>query len=213
MNAPRWLAVLWLYLIPLGPPAHVGGPIHPDGSEVQIDLPRERHQGNRAGVDGAGLCVFTSIAMAADWAHELALVDFAEYMTRYPGGGYPQKVTECITRRCRELNQPEPPYLQIQGNDLELIALAVERGHMACVTYGLSPTGRYNGRRIAHMVNVVAARAGPERHWAILDNNFPGSIEWMSEAAFHQAYTALGEGWAVILLAPGPPPCPFNGPH
>jgi hypothetical protein len=193
--------------------ALVGGPTHPDGTEVQIDLPADRHQRNAAGRDGAGLCVFTALGMAADWAHELALVDFRDYMRCHPGGGYPEKVTEFIRRRCGELGVAEPPYLQIQSNDLELLAQAVAAGHLPCVTYCQSPTGRYQGRRIAHMVNLVAARAGGQRLWAILDNNYPGTIEWMTEDQFRRAYTGLGGGWAVILLAPGPPPPPWNTPR
>ena len=210
MITRRWALLLGMTWLLSTTTAQVGGPVHSDGSEVHLDLPQDRHQKNRAGSDGAGLCVFTSIGMAADWAHELTLVDFATYMSRFPGGGYPAKVTEFIQRRCRELQQPEPLYLQYQGNDLEMVALAVQTGHMACVTYGWSPTGRYGGRNIAHMVNVVAARVGAARHWAILDNNYPGTIEWMSEADLRRSFTAMGEGWAVILLAPGPPPCPWN---
>jgi hypothetical protein len=188
----------------------VAGPVHPDGTEVDLDLPADRHQRNAAGTDGAGLCVFTSIGMAADWANEPALVDLRDYMRRFPGGGYPQKVTEVITRRCRALGVPEPAYLQVQGHDLDLLARAVRGGHLACVTYCHSPTGRYGGRRVAHMVNCVAARAGPARRWAVLDNNYPGTIEWLTEDQFRTAYTGLGGGWAVILLKPGPPPAPRN---
>jgi hypothetical protein len=60
------------------------------------------------------------------------------------------------------------------------------------------------------MVNCVDARAGPARRWAILDNNYPGTIEWMTEDQFRATYTGLGGGWTVILLKPGPPPVPRN---
>jgi hypothetical protein len=190
--------------------AVVGGPIHPDGTEVDCDLPVERHQKNLGGSDGAGLCVFTSLGMAADWCSEAALVDFRDWMRRHPGGGYPEKVTRMIRQLCQERGVPEPRYLQLQGDDVETLAKAVRQGHLACVTYSRSPTGRYGGQRIAHMVNCVAARAGPNKHWAILDNNYPGSIEWMSEAEFRASYTGLGGGWAVVLLREGPPPVPRN---
>src|SRR5947209_1446196 len=100
--------------------ALVGGPTHPDGSEVDLDLPAERHQKNLPGRDGSGLCVFTSIGMAADWANVEPLIGFRDYMTHHPGGGYPEKVTEYIQRLCRERSMPEPAYLQIQSSDLEL---------------------------------------------------------------------------------------------
>jgi hypothetical protein len=190
--------------------AVVGGAVHPDGTEVDCDLPIDRHQRNMGGSDGAGLCVFTSIGMAADWCSETPLVDFRDWMRRRPGGGYPEKVTRMIRELCKERGIAEPRYLQLQGDDVELLAQAVRQSHLACVTYSRSPTGRYGGQRIAHMVNCVAARAGSSRHWAILDNNYPGSIEWMSEDEFRASYTGLGGGWAVILLKEGPPPVPRN---
>jgi hypothetical protein len=209
-----WQQVVAVPLVCLGlggaEPAQIGGPVHPDGTPVDLDLPADRHQENAVGRDGAGLCVFTAIGMAADWAQERALIDLRDYMRQHPGGGYPEKVTAFIRRRCQELGVPEPSYLQVQGQDLEILAQAVAGGHLACVTYCQSPSGRYLGRRIAHMVNLVAARAGPRRWWAVLDNNFPGTIEWMTEEQFRQAYTGLGTGWSVILLSPGPPPVPWN---
>ena len=199
-----------LAVLTFGAPAQVGGPIHPDGTEVHIDLPAERHQKNVGGRDGAGLCVFTSIGMAADWAGETVLIDFRDWMRQHPGGGYPSKVDRMITQLCKERNAAPPAYLQIQSNDLELLAQAVRQGHLASVTYCRSPTGRYGGQRVAHMVNCVAARAGGQRLWAVLDNSYPGTIEWMTEEQFRAAYTGLGGGWAVPLLQAGPPPVPRN---
>lgn len=208
----RWMiGALWLGMSVVAAVV-TSAPVHPDGTEVDIDLPAERHQRNAAGSDGAGLCVFTSLGMAADWCGEATLVDFRDYMRRHPGGGYPRKVTELVRRLCQERGVAEPPYLQMQDNDLDLLARAVRQGHLACVTYTWSPTGRYGGGRLAHMVNCVAARAGPARHWAILDNNFPGSIEWMTEGEFRRSYTGLGTGWAILLLRAGPPPPPRSAP-
>jgi hypothetical protein len=188
--------------------AEVGGPIHSSGTQVDCDLPADRHQRNAAGSDGAGLCVFTSLGMAADWCSETALLDFRDWMRARPGGGYPEKVNAMIRALCQDRHLPEPRYVQLQGGDLDTLALAVQHGHLACVTYGHSPTGRYGGRPIAHMVNCVAARAGPQQLWAILDNNYPGTIEWMSEDQFRKAYTLLGGGWSILLLKEGPPPVP-----
>jgi hypothetical protein len=188
--------------------AEVGGPVHSSGTQVDCDLPAERHQRNAGGADGSGLCVFTSIGMAADWCSEDALVGFRDWMRSRPGGGYPEKVTAMIRAICQERRTSEPRYLQLQGGDLDLIARAVQQGHLACVTYSKSPTGRYAGRPIAHMVNCVAARAGPHKLWAVLDNNFPGSFEWMSEEEFRATYTMIGGGWTVLLLRHGPPPPP-----
>jgi hypothetical protein len=183
--------------------ATIGGLRTPDGKPVQLDFPVERHLKNAVGRDGAGLCVFTSLAQAADWQNVEVLRDFRDWMRQHPGGGWPEKVDEMIQRLCRERGVPPPDYLHYQGNEITLLKLACKTGRMPCVTYCYSPAGRYQGRRIAHMVNLLHA---DERWFAVLDNNFPGSVEWMNESEFRRTFTGLGEGWAVILLAPAPPP-------
>jgi hypothetical protein len=46
----------------------VGSKMSPDGSEeIQLDLPGQEHMKNKGGVDSAGLCLFTSIEIAAHW--------------------------------------------------------------------------------------------------------------------------------------------------
>lgn len=186
----------------------VGGPVHPSGAQVNCDLPATRHLKNKGGSDGAGLCVFASLDMSSDWHNEPAVRGILDWMTKYKGGGYPTKVAEMIRKISSERGLPEPKYIQLEGADIEVIARAVNHGHMACVTYGISPTRRYNGQKIAHMVCCVAARAGPDKLWAILDNNYPGTIEWMTEEQFKKSYTITGGGWAVIFLREGPPPPP-----
>jgi hypothetical protein len=88
-----------------------------------------------------------------------------------------------------------------------ILKLACKTGRMPGVTYSFSPTGRYGGRRIAHMVSLVSA---DDRHFVILDNNYPGTYEWMTPEEFTRSYTGGGQGWAVILLAPPPSPVPVN---
>lgn len=204
--------MMWRFFFPaLFLVLQVGGPLHPSGAEVDIDYPEKRHLRNKVGSDGAGLCVFTSVEMAADWANETSLLGFRDWMTRRPGGGYPEKLDRMIAEICRERGVAAPKYIQFTDGDINIVAEAVKNGHMVAVTYGLSPTGRYGGGIIYHMVNCVAARVGPEKLWAILDNNFPGTIEWMTERQFERAYNATGSpGWCVVLLRPGPPPVPKN---
>ncbi|MCS7166239.1 MAG: hypothetical protein RMI91_01835 [Gemmatales bacterium] len=207
--------VLVVLLITLLSPSRAEGPIFqatigglrtPDGKAIRLDYPIERHLRNAVGRDGAGLCVFTSLTHAADWQNVEALQQFRDWMRQHPGGGWPEKVDAMITRLCRERGLPVPQYLQYQGNDISILKLACKTGRMPCVTYCFSPAGRYQGRRIAHMVNLLHA---DERWFAVLDNNFPGTVEWMNEEEFRRTFTGLGEGWAIILLAPSPPPrCP-----
>lgn len=189
--------------------AKVGGTMAPDGkTEIQIDLPADQHLRNKGGSDGAGLCVFTSIEHAARWANVKQLIGFRDWMRRYPGGGYPDKVTAKINQICKERGLPVPDYIQIQGRDLELLKAALQNGRLVSVTYSRSPTGRYGGATIAHMVNLVHADT---RHFAVLDNNYPGvdKYEWMTPQEFVRCCNPRGY-WAVILLPPGPPPPPRN---
>jgi hypothetical protein len=194
-------------MIALALAATVGGALGPGGVEVQNDLPRELHLRNRGGSDGAGLCVFASIQHSAHWQDVPQLQRLFEWMQKRPGGGWPKKVDRMIAELCKEQCQPRPDYIQIQGRDLEALKLACRTGRIPAVTYNFSPTGRYGGARIAHMVTLLHA---DDRHFAILDNNFPGTIEWMTPAEFARVYAGRGQGWSVILLGEGPPPVPVN---
>lgn len=212
----RALAALLLLIAPAlvlsGPSgATVGGPTAPDGTEVQLDLPKALHLKNRGGSDGAGLCVFASCTHTGRWQTEPVFSSLFEFMFTRPGGGYPEKVQRMVAAAAKAKSLPEPSFVQIEGSGpevYEVLKLACKTGRMPGVTYSYSPTGRYGGRKIAHMVTLVHA---DEKHWAILDNNYPGSIEWMSLAEFKRAFTGGGSGWAVILTETGgPPPPPKN---
>lgn len=195
--------------------ARVGGRRAPDGTEVQVDLPGSQHLRNKGGSDsprgpgfGSGLCVFTSAEMASNWAGEEALKGFRDWMTRHPGGGWPQKLDAMIARLCQERGKPVPDYVQVTTLDLPLIRRALAGGHMVSITYTRSPTGRYGGMRVAHMVNLVHA---DDKWFAVLDNNHPGEsqLEWMNEAEFRSA-CATPSCWFVVFLRQGPPPIPRN---
>lgn len=203
---------------PLVPPrpsptgkAWIGGPKHIDGTEVACDIPHEKWMENSVGTDNSGLCVFTSINVAAFWQHVKEAWDFQQKMRRELGGGWPEKVDKMIAKYC-----PGVEYVQYEGPDSSILDLAIKSGRMPCVTYGFSE--RYqdkNGRggQIAHMVNLVHL----DSKWAcVLDNNFvaPASLEWMSRDEFFRRWK-LGsrgnkDGWAVVLLRPPPPPVPHN---
>ncbi len=182
------------------------GRVAPDGTEPQIDLPANLHLKNRGGRDGAGLCVFASITHAAHWQSVKELEDFFQWMFSKPGGGYPSKVTRMVEQKCKEMGKPVPAYLQVEGSDVEILKLACRTGRMPSVTYNYSPTGRYGGRKIAHMVSLVHA---DDKWFGVLDNNYPGpdKIEWIEPTTFQRDYGAKS-GWAVILLDAGPPPPP-----
>lgn len=190
----------------------VGGKLTPDGkSEIQCDLPASEMLKNKGGSDRVGLCVFTSCEHSARWQSIPALIGFRDWMTRFPGGGYPDKLKAMIAKLCAERGLPIPDYVQLQGREeiLPVLKAACESGRMPAVTYSFSPTGRYNRQRINHMVSLVYL----SDDWAcILDNNYPGpdKLEWISAKDFLRTFTGGGNGWAVIFAVPGPPPFPFT---
>lgn len=175
--------------------------------QAQASIPMSERKNNVGGSDGAGLCVFTSIEHAARRQNVFQLKEFQKFMKSRPGGGYPEKVDKKIAELCQEKGYPKPAYLQVTGKDLEILKAACASGRMPSITYSYSPTGRYGGRRIAHMVNLVHA---DQKWWGILDNNYITRIEWLSEEEFRGPYMGRGNGWAVILLKSSPPPIPFN---
>lgn len=188
--------------------ARVGGTMAPDGkTEIHCDLPGFLHKRNISS-RGQGCCVFRSGHHSALYQNVPALVDFPEWLVAkgLPGGGYPANVKERIERICKERGVPVPPYIQVTGMDLEVLKLACQTNRMPGVTYSFSPTGRYGGGRIAHMVNLVHA---DDQWFCVMDNNFIGvtAYEWMTPDEFRRVYAP---GWAVILLDPGPPPPPRN---
>lgn len=188
--------------------AKVSGPKFDDGTELACDYPGERHRKNTSS-KGLGLCVFTSIHHAADWQDIPALLEMPKWMIEkgIAGGGYPQKVAQLVPRLSQERGQAPPEMIQVENYDYEILRLACDGGRMPCVTYSRSPTGRYNGSRISHMVNVVHA---DEKYVVVLDNNYVGynAFEWMTKEEFRQAG---GLEWAVIFTSAPPPPPPHDG--
>jgi hypothetical protein len=191
--------------------ASVGGNKAPDGTEIHCDLPGDLHRRNTTS-RGQGCCVWTSIHHAAVWQNVPAYQEAPKWIQSkgIPGGAYPGAVQEHLPQMAKERGQADAPsFLNYEGSDLELLKLACRTGRMPGVTYSFSPTGRYGGSRIAHMVSLVHA---DDKWFAVLDNNYPGAnqIEWLTPQEFRKTWTGMGGGWAVILLAPPPPPPPVN---
>lgn len=187
-------------------------PFASDGTAVDAWLPPVLHMRNTGGSDGAGLCVFTTIEMIGRACNIRPLFGYQKFMTRRPGGGWPEKVDDTLTAFCREQGSNKPTYFHVEANNLALLKKALRSGRLVGITYNYSPTGRYGGSRISHMVNLAAAGAGKgpdgKGWWAVLDNNFPGSWEWMSESQFLSVAAGGGRLWAVIFAAPACPPAP-----
>ena len=221
---PYLLAALAAVFLPASAPAidTTTTPKAPDGTYPAIDFPAARHIRNIGGSDGAGLCVFTSIDMLADW-HNGRLTGFQKWMSTRPGGGYPEKVDAEITLFCASKNVPVPAYVQHVGGDDTILDLAIKTGRMVGITYA-GNDGFYSGP-IMHMVNLAHIDA---THGAIIDNNRPGKWIWMTRQQLLNRWRGIydngsmmtvreggqtfqvGGGWAFITLAPPPPPYAKN---
>jgi hypothetical protein len=161
-------------------------------------------------VDGAGMCVMSSVEMAARYANLEALRGVRDWAARQPGGGYPEKIDRQLRQFCQQKSVPVPPYVQYEGKDPAILLAALRSGRMAGVTYSGSDGVRYRGP-IAHMVCLVAYDAASG--WAaVLDNNAVGENEllWMSLDDFQRRWLGHGGGWAFVWLAAPPPPPPRN---
>ncbi len=212
----RIFAVALLLLVPLADITAqkpvVGGKVSPTGLEIDIDLPGSLHRANVSS-RGEGCCTHTSVHHVAVWQNIPALQEFPKWVQSkgLPGGTYPKMMADRINLICKDRGQPVPAYLNLEGKtDLyPLLKEALKSGRMVCVTYCVSPTGRYSGQRISHMVNLVHF---DDKYACILDNNYIGEdkYEWISVADFTRTFVGNGGGWAIVFLAPAPPNLPWN---
>lgn len=177
------------------------GPEH-EGSTVDCDIPMSLRVKNTGGSDGAGLCVFASLEMAARYQNCAALIGTFDWMKTQPGGGWPERVDRIMQERA-----PAVKYKQYSGKDLAFIQEGIDSGRPVCVTYG---TGEfYNMETIYHMVLCVKM---DEQWTGILDNNDPEHIWWMETPEFRKRFVhPSGDGWAFYSLEPVPPPVPHQG--
>lgn len=200
----RWVMVALVALAPIGltlaDSGVPNGPVH-DGQAVDCDLPEPLRVRNTGGSDGAGLCVFASMEMAARYQNEREIIGVFKWMQSQPGGGWPERVDQILRDRA-----PNVKYKQYIGTDLDFIREGIESGRPVCVTYGYGEL--YLMRTIYHMVLCVGMT---DKYTAILDNNDPGRIWWMPTEEFRKRFVHPGgEGWAYYVLSPPPPPVPTN---
>lgn len=177
--------------------SEIDGPSH-NGVEVSVDLPAAEHVKNfGAPKDGKGLCVFASMDMAARWHNMKDLIDVIHKVPE--GGGWPEKVDKVIKQLA-----PKRKYVQYEGTDPAILDSAMQSRAAACVTYGTGE--RYQNQTIYHMVLLVHLDA---KTACIVDNNFPGTFEWMTRTEFLSRWKhPSGQGWAIVFLESPPPPIP-----
>lgn len=201
---------------PVGPFGKIslGGPVAPDGlTEVQIDYPTTQRMGNIGGSDGAGMCVMTSIEMAARCAGLDQMRGLRDWCAKQPGGAGPAKVDRQLKEFCKAKGISVPLYVQYEGSDPSAIAMLLRTCRMPSVTYGGKDGVRYPGP-IAHMVCAVTLT---DRWACLLDNNGGGrngvdenGLLWMTPNEFSERFRMGGGGWAFAWLTPPWPPIPSN---
>lgn len=184
----------------------VAGPEY-QGEQITADLPSSQHIKNIGSYrDGAGMCVMSSIEMAALFQGMEQYRGLRNWCAKEPGGAYPGKVDRQLAAYCKEKGLPPPKYLQYEGPNPETILDLIDKtGRMACITYGYSP--RYGGT-IAHMTCSPRFRG---QYAVCLDNNYPGTYEWMSKDELIKRIKWPGRsGWVFVWLNPPPPQVPIN---
>lgn len=208
----RIAIILFLLFVPLpiiaqyGASSTVAGPEY-QGETITADLPNDQHIKNIGSYrDGAGMCVMSSIEMAALYAGMEEYRGLRNWCARESGGAYPSKVDRQLAAYCKEKGLPAPRYLQYEGpNPENILDLIDKTGRMACITYGYSP--RYRGT-IAHMTCSPRFRG---QFGVCLDNNYPGTYEWMSKEELVKRIKHPGRsGWIFVWLDTPPPPIPTN---
>jgi len=171
------------------------------GVHAIVDLPASQHVKNRA-ARNLGCCVFASMDMDARWHNFRPLIGVIDKIEI--GGGWPEKVDDVIRQNAPGFHD----YVQYSGPaDPSILDQAMAEGRGACVTYGYSE--RYAPLdKIQHMVLLIHL---DQELACILDNNFPGTYEWMSREEFLYRWKYPNpEAWAYVFLLPGPPPSPSN---
>lgn len=186
----------------------LGGKIAPDNqTEVQIDFPLTEHITNIGSKkDGAGMCVMSSIEMAARWSNLESMRGLRDWCAKEPGGGWPEKVDKQLAKYVKEFKvTPKPSYIQYEGKDPQILRAALETGRFPAITYSGKDKVRYSGT-IAHMVCLAHL---DDNFAAIWDNNGkPGELIWMNTKEFMDRWTDGSSGWTFIWISPPPPPLP-----
>ena len=158
-------------------------------------------------INGAGCCVFASQDASFRSQYADHMNGYLEWVAQnLPGGGYPSRVTQYMEEFCRSRNIAVPDYTQIVGDEaIHAIREALEDGRSPAVTYSGDPS--FYGGPVPHMVNAVYL---DDRFAAVVDNNRPGQIEWMSAETFIKRHRYFDRGWAIVYHGKPQLPRPVN---
>lgn len=179
--------------------ATVGG--FAQSPEPQVDLTTLKYVDKNFGskIDGAGMCVFNSFRASLVSQYRDDFDDYARWLAaNFPGGGYPQRVTEYTKAytRAKGIEGFDAEYVQIVGEEtIHEIRDALENGRSVAVTD--SGDVSFYGRPVPHMTNIVYL---DDRTAGIVDNNRPDRVEWITKDAFFKRHRQFDAGWCIIYL-------------
>lgn len=190
--------------------------------EPQVDLTTLRYVDKNFGskIDGAGMCVFNAFRGSLVSQYRDDFDDYARWLAaNFPGGGYPQRVTEYTRAYCRAkgIEGFDAEYVQVVGEEtIHEIRDALDNGRSVAVTD--SGDVSFYGRPVPHMTNIVYL---DDRTAGIVDNNRPDRVEWITRDAFFKRHRQFDAGWCIIYLGkpqlqrpvnvpPPEPPDPFR---
>lgn len=174
-----------------------------DGVTAQVPIPAEFHLRNEGGRDEAGLCVITSNT-SNGWYQDVP--EFVDAKTskvwrlakQKDGGYYPAKLKDLFDEA-----GVKTAWIQAEGSAAELIPVIK---HYLDLGIPVSTTMAFSQRYISseipdgmihHMIQTVHVGAGLA---CIIDNNFPGTYLWVTEAEYARRLVDGQAGWIVVLL-------------
>ncbi len=196
-----------------------------DGTPIQLVLPAREHMQNVGGSDGSGLCVYTSVTLAAKFQNVTEMFGLRKFAEGRPGGSYPEKLDADIKLYAQRAGVTAPSYVQHTGGDDAFLDLCIATRRMPGITY--AGVDDFYSSPILHMVNLVHLDS---RHGAIQDNNRAG--KWTSDTrqkilyrwkglddngkdllvpsrqGLRTVWVPAGGGWAFCWLGAPPPPRP-----
>jgi hypothetical protein len=170
----------------------------PTPVEPMVDLVTLKYVDKNFGsrIDGAGMCVYNSFrgCMVSQYRGEVD--DYARWLAdRFPGGGYPTRVTE-YTNAYTKAKNIQIDYVQVVGPEsVQAIKTALLDGRAVAVTDSGDPS--FYGGPVPHMTNIVYL----DDEWAgIVDNNRPTFVEWVRASTWLKRHTHFDQGWCIIYL-------------
>ncbi|OJW20464.1 MAG: hypothetical protein BGO49_04445 [Planctomycetales bacterium 71-10] len=159
-------------------------------------IPAEMHIRNEGSdVDGAGLCVISSILANGMYQGVPGLEsgkgsELWKRAKAEPGGYYPEKLEKLLKEVL-----PDEKWFSWEGEGTDLVRAYNAKGYPVGST---TNTGElYEGKPVHHMISDAHL---DEAVACIIDNNDPGKYRWVTAAEFARRFPDGGKGWGFVWL-------------